>query len=233
MRRLKSLSSKSGQLNIERFGLSGKEMLGVTVTDLRTIAKEVGPQHDIATQLWDTGVHEAKILATMLEDIRYVTDEQADQWLKQMDSWDLVDETCLNLFSKMPNPFRRARAWAEREKEFEKRAGFSLVACLAAFGKDQADQEFIDFLSQIKKASTDERNFVKKSVNWALRQIGKRNKKLHAKALATAKEIGEIDSPAAKWISSNAVKELERPDIIARIAEKEKNKKASGNAWMR
>lgn len=242
MRRLRSLPSKSGNDNIKRFGLTGKDMLGVTVTDLRKLAKEFGTDHETAAQLWKTGVHEARLLAGMVEEVGKVSDEQADAWLQDFDSWDIVDETCLNVFCKMPNPFRRARKWAEREKEFEKRAGFALIACLAWYSKGgkggesggtartggagaavkAGDQEFVDFLLQIKKASADERNFVKKSVNWALRQIGKRNKKLHAKAIQAAKEIAEMDSPAAKWIASNALKELGSPSVKARLEEKDR-----------
>jgi len=224
MRKLRSQASERGAAGMRKFGISGTDMLGVSVTELRLLATDFGTHHETALQLWSTGVHEARLLAGIIEEPKKVSEAQAEAWLKDMDSWDLVDQTCLNVYSKMPNPFRRARQWCEREKEFEKRTGFALIACLAAFGKDKQDQEFIDFLPQIKKASTDERNFVKKAVNWALRQIGKRNKKLHSKALACAKEIGEIDSPAAKWIASNAIKELERKDVVARIEEKQRSK---------
>lgn len=224
MRRLRSQASERNAAGMRKFGINGGDMLGVSVTELRLLSKDFGTDHDTAMQLWSTGVHEARILAGIVEEPEKVSDAQAEAWLKDMDSWDLVDQTCLNLYSKMPNPFRRARDWVSREREFEKRTGFALIASIAAFGKGQADQEFIDFLPQIKKASTDDRNFVKKAVNWALRQIGKRNNKLHSKALACAKEIEAIDSPAAKWIASNAIRELENTSTVARIDEKEKKK---------
>lgn len=238
MRRLRSQASERSAAGMKRFGITGGDVIGVSVTELRLLAKDFGTDHETALQLWKTGVHEARLLAGMVEEVDKLSDEQADAWLKDFDSWDIVDETCLNVFCKMPNPFRRARKWAEREKEFEKRAGFASIACLAWYSKNEknggkasaagkaGDQEFIDFLPQIKKASADERNFVKKAVNWALRQIGKRNKKLHAHALKTAKEIGEINSPAAKWIASNALKELESPSVKARLEEKERLRKS-------
>ena len=146
----------------------------------------------------------------MIDNPKEVTERQMDKWIKDFDSWDICDQTCMNLFDKTPNAHEKATEWAGRKPEYEKRAGFALMACLAVHDKKAEDKKFEKFFTAIKKQSTDDRNFVKKAVNWALRQIGKRNESLKKKAIQTAREIQKIESKAAKWIAADALRELKK-----------------------
>jgi len=221
MEELKSLSDPKNVEGMARFGVSPDKTFGISIPNLRRIAKETGKSHYIALRLWASGFHEARILAGMVDDPNSVSEAQMDEWIKDFDSWDVCDQVCMNLFDKLPLAFEKAKEWSEREEEFEKRAGFALMACLAWHNKESEDSEFEKFFPSIKKHSTDERNFVKKAVNWALRQIGKRNPVLNKKAIETAKEIQKIDSKAAKWIANDALRELTSEKMQERL----KNKK--------
>lgn len=217
------LKKKGRRKNIEgmaKFGISTHNTLGVTVTDLRKISKSVGKDHILAIELWNTGIHEARILATIVDDPKLVTESQMEAWVKNFDSWDVCDQACMNLFSRTPIAWKKAVEWSSRKEEFEKRAGFAMMAVLAVHDKNSRDDRFISLLPIIKESSPDERNYVKKAVNWALRQIGKRNRVLNKEALKTAKEIAEIESPAAKWIASDAIRELESSCIRERLSGK-------------
>ncbi len=199
------------------FGMAVEGRLGVAVPDMRKMAKKLGKNHQLALELWQTGIAEGRILASMIGEPAKLTEAQMENWVKDFDSWDVCDQVCMNLFDKSPLAWKKVEDWAEREEEFVKRAAFSLIACLAWHDKQAADERFIELLPVIKKASTDERNFVKKAVNWALRHIGKRNKNLNAKALQTAKEIQQIDSKAARWIAADAIRELESEAVRKRL----------------
>lgn len=153
----------------------------------------------------------------MVDEPAKVTERQMDSWAKDFDSWDVCDEVCMNLFDKTPFAYEKAVEWSSRKEEFVKRAGFALMACLAVHDKTADDKQFLAFLSAIKRVATDDRNFVKKAVNWALRQIGKRNKRLNAAALKTAKEIQALDCKAAKWIAADAIKELESTTLKRKL----------------
>jgi len=210
IKELKSSSSPKDREGMARFGINPKYALGVRVPVLRSLAKKIGKDNVLAKALWKSKIHEARILASMIADPERVTEKQMEEWVKDFNSWDLCDQCCMNLFDKMPGAFERAIAWTKREEEFVRRAGFALMACLAWHDKTAKDKEFERFFPFIKKHSGDERNFVKKAVNWALRQIGKRNNALNKKAIKLAKEIQRLDCKTAKWIANDALRELER-----------------------
>lgn len=208
IKKLKSLSNPKNVAGMAKFGINPNKTLGVAVPHLRKLAREIGKDHLIAQKLWDSEIHEARILAGMVDDVQKVTASQMDNWIKDFDSWDVCDQVCMNLFDKTPFAFKKAIEWASRKNEFEKRAGFALMACLAWHDKNSSDEKFEKFFIAIKKHSQDERNYVRKAVNWALRQIGKRNKNLNKEAIKTAREILKLDSKSARWIASDALKEL-------------------------
>ncbi len=204
-----------------RFGISTNNTLGVSIYDLRPIAKQIGKSHALALQLWGSGIHEARILASYIDDAGKVTEAQMEKWVSQFDSWDVCDQVCSSLFDGTKFAYDKAVEWSRRKEEFVKRAGFVLMACLAVHDKNANDEKFLAFLPIIKRESCDERNFVKKAVNWALRQIGKsRNKRLNKAAIKTAKEISKIGCKAANWIASDALRELESPAVQARLRKK-------------
>jgi len=204
---LKKHSNPKDREGMARFGINPKYALGVHIPVLRNLAKKIGKNHKIAEDLWKTKIHEARILACMIDDPKIVAEKQLEEWVKEFNSWDLCDQCCMNLFDKLPIAWKKAVEWPKRKEEFVRRAGFSLMACLAWHDKKAKDKDFLKLFPVIKKYSTDDRNFVRKAVNWALRQIGKRNKNLNKKAIALAKEIQEIDSKTAKWIAGDAIRE--------------------------
>lgn len=208
LRQLESLSDPEAVAGMARFGINPSNTYGVSIPNLRKIAKETGKNHLLAQQLWQSGIHEARILASMVDNPENVTEEQMENWVDDFDSWDVCDQCCSNLFDKTEFAYRKAIEWSMREEEFVKRAGFVLMAVLAVHDKEAKDEEFLRFLPIIKRESTDDRNFVKKAVNWALRQIGKRNLHLNKGAIETAKEIQKMESRSSKWIASDAIREL-------------------------
>lgn len=205
-----------------RFGINPKFALGVRVPFLRNLAKKIGRNHKLAQDLWKSEIHEARILATMIDEPEKVSERQMEQWVKSFNSWDLCDQCCLNLFSKLPIAWRKTIEWSKRKEEFVRRAGFALMACLAWRDKESKDENFFKFFPIIKKYSIDERNFVRKSVNWALRQIGKKNPDLNKKAIKLAQEIKKIDSKSAQWIANDALRELTDKKIQKRFKNKMK-----------
>ena len=200
-----------------RYGMSISCRLGVSIPDLRGMAKSLGKNHQLAIELWQSGFAEAKILAAMIDEIELVTEEQLDNWVTGFDSWDVCDQVCMNLFEKSPFAWKKIREWSQRNEEYVKRAAYALLACLAWHDKKAADEKFVNVFPVLKSGSIDERNFVKKAVNWALRNIGKRNKNLNKAAIDLAKGIGELDSKPAKWIASDAIKELESEPVQRRL----------------
>jgi len=220
LRKLKSLSNPRNVAGMARFGINPKNTLGVSIPDLRKLAKEIGKNHKLAQKLWDSKIHEARILAGMIDEVKLVTEKQMDKWVKDFDSWDVCDQVCMNLFDKTPFAFNKAMEWTKSPKEFVKRAGFSMMACLAWHDKTTKDEAFIKFFPIIKRESADERNFVKKAVNWALRQIGKKNKRLNKEAIKVAREIQKIDSKTARWIAADALKELQSQAVKKKISQR-------------
>jgi 3-methyladenine DNA glycosylase AlkD len=218
LERLKKVARPSAREGMARFGIEIKNALGVSIPELRKMAKELGKDHDFAALLWDTGIHEARILAGMIDSPELVTEEQMESWVVEFDSWDLCDQCCSNLFDKTPFGHQKAMEWSEREEEYVKRAAFALMACLAVHDKEARDKDFVKFFPAIKKGSADERNYVKKAVNWALRQIGKRNSNLNKAAIGLALEIRALDSTASKWVASDALAELQSESVERRLS---------------
>lgn len=217
LEKLRSMSNPSSLEGMARFGVNTDKAFGVSIPNLRNLAKEVGKNHNMALELWKLDYHETKILASMIDDPKIVTEEQMENWVKDFNSWDICDQTCNNLFGKTSMAFNKSFEWCRREEEFIKRAGFVLMAVLAVHDKKREDKDFELFLKEVYLGSNDNRVYVKKAVNWALRQIGKRNINLNKKAIETAKNIQKLNSKPAKWISSDAIRELNNPKIIQRI----------------
>jgi 3-methyladenine DNA glycosylase AlkD len=215
--RLQSKAKPEQLVGMAKYGIAIEHRLGVSVPDMRKLAKEVGKDHKLALDLWRTGIAEARILAGMVGDPAKLTEGQMEDWVKGINSWDVCDQVCMNLFEKNELAWKKIIDWSDREEEFVKRTAFSLIACLAWHDKKAGDDKFIKSLPVIIREATDERNFVKKAVNWALRNIGKRNLNLNKAAINTAKEIQRIDNKAARWIAADAIRELESDAIQRRL----------------
>ncbi|MEE9458366.1 MAG: DNA alkylation repair protein [Candidatus Bathyarchaeia archaeon] len=200
-----------------RYGIVIEKRLGVSVPEMRRLAKELGKNHKLALSLWKTGIPEAKIIAAMIDEPEKVTENQMEDWVKDINSWDVCDQVCMNLFEKTPLAWKKIRDWSKREEEFVKRTAYSLIACLAWHDKEADDVKFIKLLPVIEFGATDERNFVKKAVNWALRNIGKRNRKLNKAGINAARKIGRINSKAARWVASDAIRELTSDAVKKRL----------------
>jgi 3-methyladenine DNA glycosylase AlkD len=217
---LDKLQSKAQPEQLEgmaRYGIPVEQRLCVSVPDMRKLAKEIGRDHKLALGLWRTGIGEARILAAMIDDPDKLTEEQMEDWVKGINSWDVCDQVCMNLFDKNQLAWKKIVDWSQREEEFVKRTAFSLIACLAWHDKKSSDEKFIELIPLIIREATDERNYVKKAVNWALRNIGKRNLNLNRAAINAAKEIQRLDSKAARWVASDAIRELESAGIQKRL----------------
>lgn len=200
-----------------RYGINTQGTLGISIYTLRPLAKEIGVNHALALELWESGVHEARLLAAFIEDPEQVTSEQMERWVSDFDSWDVCDQVCSNLFDRTPYAYTKAFEWSGREEEVVKRAGFVLIAELSVHDKKAPDERFLEFLPVIRQEATDPRNFVKKAVNWALRQIGKRNRALNQHAIHTAQEISQINSPTTRWIAKDALRELTSEKVQSRL----------------
>ena len=216
LNRLRSLSNPSNVEGMARFGINPQGTLGISIYVLRKIAKECGKDHHLAGELWGSGVHEARILASMIDEPDLVDEQQLERWVKDFDSWDVCDQVC-DLFGRLPIAPHKAMQWSERPEEFVKRAGFAIMAELAWHDKQAKDELFEAFFAPIVRESGDGRNFVRKAVNWALRNIGKRNARLNRLAIETAREIGKIDSKSARWIASDAIRELTSEKVRHRL----------------
>jgi 3-methyladenine DNA glycosylase AlkD len=205
---MKHLGSENNRLGMQRFGINTDKALGVSMPVIRDRAKAYKKDHALALSLWETGIHELRIMAGLIDDPRQVTPQQMDAWAKDFNSWDLCDQVCLNLFDRTPFAETKIREWALREEEFVRRAAFATLAGQAVHMKKAPDEYFITFFPQIEQASSDPRNFVKKAVNWALRQIGKRNPLLNAAAQQLAEKLLSSGNKTAGWIARDALKEL-------------------------
>jgi 3-methyladenine DNA glycosylase AlkD len=207
---LREMGSPAAREGMQRFGIDTTHALGVSIPALRSLAKAIKKDHILALALWETEYHEARILASMIDDPTQVTVRQIDAWVKDFNSWDLCDQVCGNLFDRTAFAVEKAMAFSKRKEEFVKRAGFVLMAEYAVHNKKAEDKVFLAFLPLIEKEAYDDRNFVKKAVNWALRQIGKRNARLREAAIFTAERILLQDSNAARWIARDALRELKK-----------------------
>jgi 3-methyladenine DNA glycosylase AlkD len=199
-----------------RVGIAVDRALGVSVPQIRRIAKRTGSDHDLALQLWGSGIHEARILATLVADPARITRDEMERWAADIDSWD-VGDFAADLFARTPFATRAVREWSARPESYFRRCAFAMIARRAVSDRNATDAAFLRVLPRIRAAATHERNEVKKTVNWALRQIGKRNASLHAAAIAEAERLLEIDSRSARWIARDALRELTSEAVLARV----------------
>jgi len=216
--RLRAIARPENLPGMARYGIRTETALGVGIPALRALARECGIDHALAVDLWESGVHEAQVLAGMVDDAGRVDGRQMEAWVAAFDSWDVCDQVCSNLFDRTAAAWDKARAWSGRPEEFVKRAGFTLMACLAVHDKRAADADFLALLPLIGREAGDPRNFVRKAVNWALRQIGKRNRALHGPAVTLARELAGSGDKTARWIGRDALRELTGEKVLARLA---------------
>ena len=214
---LKKLGDPRNVEGMARFGIKPAVALGVPKPALRKLAKDLGQDHHLARQLWASGVHEARVLASMVDDPKKVTGAQMEAWANDFDNWDICDQCCMNLFWRTAFAHEKAEEWSANSREFVKRAGFVLMASLAVHDKKTSDSKFERFLSGIEREAVDDRNFVRKAVNWALRQIGKRNAGLRQKAIEVALELQQAEPKSARWIGSDALRELSSEAVRRRV----------------
>lgn len=204
-----------------RYGIdTADETLGIALGDIRKLAKQLGPDHELAAALWKTRIYEARLLAAFVGEPAKLTARQMDEWVRECDNWATCDTLCFALFDRTPLAFDRIVPWARSQDEFVRRAAFALLACLALHGRGDADAPYLRFLPLVETASTDERNFVKKAVSWALRAVGGRSVVLHAEALTMARRLAGSKSATARWIGKDAVRGLQSPATLGRLAKK-------------
>jgi 3-methyladenine DNA glycosylase AlkD len=214
---LRALGSEDGRAGMARFGIKAENAFGVSMAAMRPLSRDYRRQHDLALALWDTGIHEARIFAALIEDPKLVTRKQMDSWVADFDSWDICDQASMRVFARTPFVAEKVSKWAGDKREFVRRAAFATIAGYAVSARQAADDEFAAFLPLIEAHAKDSRNFVRKAVNWALRQIGKRSPALHEPALQLAKQLAGSDDRTARWIGKDAVRELTDPVQIARL----------------
>jgi 3-methyladenine DNA glycosylase AlkD len=217
---LKRLASKATRDGMARYGLPSDNAFGVPVGAIRDLGKRLGRDHALAADLWKAGWYEARMLAAFVDDPERVTSAQMDRWCRDFDNWGICDTVCFALFDRTPHAWRKVAQWAGREDEFEKRAAFALLASLAGHDKEAPDGKFVRCLPLVERAATDGRNFVKKGVSWALRGIGHRNANLHAAAVGLAKRLAESPDAAARWVGKDALRDLTRPAVIRKVADR-------------
>jgi 3-methyladenine DNA glycosylase AlkD len=219
---LKRHGEKRNVEGMARFGIRAKKVCGVSKPKLDEIAKRIGKNHALGLKLWNTGIHDARLLGVLISEPRLVTSRQMEQWARDFDNWDVCDGSCCHLFVDAKPAWNKAFAWSRRRREFEKRAGFALAAFLAVHDKAAQDRAFKKFLEAIEREAWDERNFVRKAVNWALRNIGKRNRRLNRAAIATAERIRRKGTRAGRWIAADALRELRSQAVQQRLRQRER-----------
>ena len=214
---LKQSGSPEAAAGLARYGLPTDRAFGISIAALRAYAKRIGTDHRLALQLWKTGWLDARVLAVFLADPGRVTAAMMDGWCRDFDNWGTTDTACFALFDRSPHAWQKAKQWVKRKPEFEKRAGFVLMACLAAHDKAAADPAFLEFLRIIEAGADDERNFVRKGVSWALRHIGHRSAKLHAAAVKTATKLAASSDNTERWVGKDALRDLTRPMVLKKV----------------
>jgi len=215
---LKKSGSKKARDGMARYGLPSDHAVGISVGALKTKAKALGRDHDLAIALWKTGIYEARLLAAFVGDPARVTPAEMDRWCKDFDNWGVVDTVCFSLWDRTPHAFAKVRAWATRKPEFEKRAAFALLACLALHDKaTKDDAPYLESLKLIERAAADDRNFVKKGVSWALRLVGRRSRGLHAASMALSKTLAESENATERWLGKEALKDLGKPALMKKF----------------
>lgn len=214
---LRAQGSDRFRAGLERYGLPADRAFGVPVGTIQRYGRSLGRDHDLARELWKTGWTDARMLASFVGEPGKVTAREMDAWCKDFDSWGIVDTVCFKLWDQSPHAWTKAAQWSKRKPEFEKRAGFVLMACLAAHDRAAKDAAFLKFLPMIEEAAADERNFVKKGVSWALRHIGHRNAKLHVAAVRTATRLAKSDDATQRWVGKDALKDLTRREVVRKV----------------
>jgi 3-methyladenine DNA glycosylase AlkD len=217
-------SSDKTREGMARYAIPSDHALGVTVSDIRLLAKRLGRNHELAAALWKTGGYEARMLTSFVDDPALVTSAQMDRWCRDFDNWAICDTLCFHLFDRTPHAWTKVAQWSGKREEFVKRAAFALLASLAVHDKGAADAAFLESLPFIERAATDDRNFVKKAVNWALRTIGKRNPTLNDAAVLVARRLAESPDAAPRWVGKDALRELTSTPVIQRLAARRSNK---------
>lgn len=212
------MGTKAIRDGMARYGIPSDHAFGVPVGSIQALAKRLGRSHALAAALWDTGWYEARMLASFVDEPERVTPAQMDRWCRDFDSWAICDTVCFHLFDRTPHAWRKVEPWSRRREEFAKRGAFALLACLALHDKRSADTPFVESLRLVARAATDERNFVKKGVNWALRAIGRRNPALHAAAVKVARRLAASSQAAARWVGKDALRELTSPAVAKKLA---------------
>ncbi|HEV2884717.1 MAG TPA: DNA alkylation repair protein [Pyrinomonadaceae bacterium] len=215
---LRRHSSKSTRDGMARYAIPSDNALGVSVGNIRALGKQLGRNHELAAALWETGVYEARMLTSFVDEPARVTSAQMDRWCRDFDSWAICDSLCFHLFDRTPHAWQKVPKWSKHRDEFVKRAGFALMASLTVHDKAAPDSKFLPLLKLIEKGATDERNFVKKAVNWALRTIGKRSATLNEAAVAVAHRLAESDNSASRWVGKDALRELTSTNVRSRLA---------------
>ena len=218
--KLRSMEKPEAVKYMARYGINPENNWGVSVGDIKNLSKEIGKDHKLALKLWNTKIRDARMVAALIEDPKQVTKEQLNTWVSDFNSWDICDHCCMHLLDKTPFAYNNVEEWTASDLEFTKRAGFALLASLTLHDKKRDDEDFLKYLQLIKREAIDDRNYVKKAVNWSLRTIGKRSLFLNEKAIETAKEIKKLDSKAARWIATDAIRELTSKKIQERLKKK-------------
>jgi 3-methyladenine DNA glycosylase AlkD len=215
---LKSHSSKATRDGMARYSIPSHKAYGVAYRDIKLLGKQLGRNHELAAGLWGTGVYEARMVASLVDDPSQVTPAQMDRWCKEFDNWGICDTMCFNLFDRTPHAWAKVTRWSNSKDEFVKRTAFALLWSLSVHDKRAGNEPFVNGLVLIERAADDERNFVKKAVNMALRAIGKRNRRLNAAAIAVARRLAGSPNAVARWVGKDALGELTSPAVIRRLA---------------
>lgn len=215
---LERRGTRANREGMARYGIVAKKVFGVSMATMQSLAKEIGRDHAVSDALWKTGWHDARMLASLVGDPAKVTPAQMERWAKQFDNWAVCDTATFCLWDRTPHAWPKVREWSSRKEEFVKRAAFAMLASLTVHDKAAPDEHYLEGLALIEREATDERNFVKKAVNWALRSIGKRNRALNRKAVAVAKRLAASDDAPARWVGKDALRELTSPGVAKRLA---------------
>jgi 3-methyladenine DNA glycosylase AlkD len=219
---LKKRSTERDRENLARFGINASKAFGVSMANIQVLAKRLGRNHELAAALWDTGWYEARMLTSFVDEPARVTPAQMDRWCRDFDNWGICDTVCFCLFDRTPHAWAKVAQWSDKRDEFVKRAAFALLASLAGHDKSASDERFVESLRCVERAASDERNFVKKGVSWALRRIGRRNAALNAAAVTVARRLSVSPEAAARWVGRGALKELTSPAVVRQLAARRK-----------
>jgi len=222
--KLKAMSKPENLSGMARYGIKTENRLGITMPELRKLAKETGKDHALAMELWHSGIAEARIIAGLVAEPEMLTEQQMDGMVKDIDSWDIDDQTNMNLFEKTPYAWKKVREWIICPEEFVKRTALSLIACLAWHSKSASDQQFVDLFPLLAEAAQDERKSIQKAVSWAIRNVGKRNPRLNQHAIELAREVQKLATKPARWIASDVLRELTGPAVQRRLGKKQTQK---------